>query len=50
MTGGGDDPGARLAALVEQLSSDERYAVGNKRFPARVTRPDAAAIAAPEEI
>jgi hypothetical protein len=40
------DDGARLARLVEQLASDARYASGNKRFPGRVTRGDAAAIAA----
>ena len=46
MKGGEEaDEGARLAKLVEELSSDARYAIGGKRFRGRVTRGDAAAIA-----
>lgn len=35
----------RLAYLVSQLGSDERYAIGSRRFPGYVTSDDAVAIA-----
>lgn len=35
----------RLAHLVSQLGSDERYAIGSRRFPGYVTADDAVAIA-----